>query len=326
MFEDLAHVDILLRGGAGTPNREERHRDEEVAGLVLTGGRSRRMGRDKALLELDGDAFAVRVARAMVEAGCAPVVAVGGDVDALRARGLDALVDPRQGAGPLGGILSGIEALAAMAPSVALVVVCACDLPLLGSGEVRAVLDEARRTGRAAVARTDRVEPLCGAWPIADVRRAAGELFDAGHRSVRALVERLDAVTVDVASDRLRNVNTPGDLPPGSVAAMAIPEVTVDELASRIAAGAVVVDVRELDEYVAGHVPGALLFPLSTLVERAGELPAADPLFVVCRSGARSMRACEYLAGHGRSVANVAGGTLAWLDSGREAVAGADPS
>jgi rhodanese-related sulfurtransferase len=103
------------------------------------------------------------------------------------------------------------------------------------------------------------------------------------------------------------------------------PEVSVDELAAAIAAGAVVVDVREVDEYTEAHVPGALLFPLSTFVERAGELPDAEPLYVICRSGARSRRACQFLAGQHRRAVNVAGGTLAWLSSGREVATGTEP-
>lgn len=107
---------------------------------------------------------------------------------------------------------------------------------------------------------------------------------------------------------------------------MTIPEVTVDELAEAIAGGAVVIDVREVEEYTEAHVPGALLFPLSGLADAVDSVPVASPLYVICRSGARSMRACQFLAGTNRSAVNVAGGTLAWLGSGRPVATGIDPA
>lgn len=106
---------------------------------------------------------------------------------------------------------------------------------------------------------------------------------------------------------------------------MAVHEVDVDELDRARAAGALIVDVREVDEYVAGHVPGARLVPLSTVPDRVAEFRSDGTTYVVCRSGARSMRACEFLAERGVSVANVAGGTLAWVASGRDVVVGDQP-
>ena len=75
---------------------------------------------------------------------------------------------------------------------------------------------------------------------------------------------------------------------------MAVPEISVDELAAA-AAGAFLLDVRQPDEYVEAHVPGALLVPLDEVPARAGELPADTEILVICRSGARSHRAAEYL-------------------------------
>ena len=102
-------------------------------------------------------------------------------------------------------------------------------------------------------------------------------------------------------------------------------EIDVEELAIRLASGASVLDVRETDEYVAGHVPGAVLLPLSELEARADEVPTDTPVLVICRSGARSAKACGFLAGRGVDATNVAGGTLAWIESGREVVEGAEP-
>jgi rhodanese-related sulfurtransferase len=85
-----------------------------------------------------------------------------------------------------------------------------------------------------------------------------------------------------------------------------------------------VIDVREPDEYTAGHVPGATLIPLATVPDRLSDLPAGDVL-VICRSGGRSKRAAEFLAANGVQATNVAGGTLAWMRSGRGVTKGDEP-
>ena len=98
---------------------------------------------------------------------------------------------------------------------------------------------------------------------------------------------------------------------------MTIKEISVDDLAELLEQGAPLVDVREPDEYAAGRVPGGVLVPLATVPERLDAFRADGPTYVICRSGARSMRACEFVAADGREVVNVAGGTLAWVESGR---------
>lgn len=103
---------------------------------------------------------------------------------------------------------------------------------------------------------------------------------------------------------------------------MTIQEISVDELADLLEQGAPLVDVREPDEYAAGRVPGGELVPLATVPDRLDAFRADGPTYVICRSGARSMRACEFLAAQGREVVNVAGGTLAWVESGRPVDAG----
>jgi rhodanese-related sulfurtransferase len=103
-----------------------------------------------------------------------------------------------------------------------------------------------------------------------------------------------------------------------------VPEIDIDEFARRREAGAPVIDVREPDEYREAHVAGAALIPLSTVPDRLDDVPEGD-LLVICRSGARSMRAAEFLATKGVSATNVAGGTLAWIESGRPVVEGDEP-
>lgn len=104
---------------------------------------------------------------------------------------------------------------------------------------------------------------------------------------------------------------------------MEIQQIGVDALAERLATGAVVVDVRTAQEYEEAHVPGVLHLPLSELPERVGRIPAADEVLVICRSGQRSAAACEFLSNCGRNAVNVAGGTNAWIESGRPVESGA---
>ncbi len=104
-----------------------------------------------------------------------------------------------------------------------------------------------------------------------------------------------------------------------------LPEITVQELQQRLAAGAALVDVREVDEYEQGHVPGARLIPLGELPGRVAEVPAGEQVLMICRSGARSANAGEFLIGEGRDVVNVAGGTLAWIEAGFEVNTGNQP-
>ena len=101
----------------------------------------------------------------------------------------------------------------------------------------------------------------------------------------------------------------------------AVPEVSVAELP----ADATLLDVREPDEWAAGHAPGARHLPMSELTGRLDELPDDDPLYVVCRSGGRSARVVAYLANQGYPAVNVEGGMLSWAGQGREVVAERGP-
>ena len=85
--------------------------------------------------------------------------------------------------------------------------------------------------------------------------------------------------------------------------------------------GAVLLDVREDDEWTAGHAPEARHVPMSQLTGRLDEVPAADPLYVICRSGSRSARVVAFLSQQGVSAVNVAGGMQSWAAAGRPLVA-----
>lgn len=95
-----------------------------------------------------------------------------------------------------------------------------------------------------------------------------------------------------------------------------VPEVDVHDAARRQGGGELLLDVREPDEYAEVHAVGARLLPLSELTERVAEVPLDAPILVICRSGARSAKAAEYLNQRGAQATNVAGGTLAWVAAG----------
>jgi rhodanese-related sulfurtransferase len=106
---------------------------------------------------------------------------------------------------------------------------------------------------------------------------------------------------------------------------MAVREIDVEQFARVHDSGAKVVDVRERDEYVTGHVAGAISVPLATVPEHLDEFRGDGPTYVICQVGGRSRVAAEYLAQFGIDVVNVDGGTGGWLASGRDVVTGDTP-
>ena len=72
------------------------------------------------------------------------------------------------------------------------------------------------------------------------------------------------------------------------------------------------IDVREVDEFTAGHISGAQNLPLSTLPENYRELDKQIPYHIICQKGGRSGRACEFLEAKGYQVTNVEGGVEAF--------------
>ena len=177
------------------------------AGAVLTGGRSSRMGRDKATLPVDGVPMAARVAGALRRAGAEPVLAVGGDQAALEALGLTWVADGHPGEGPLGGILSAFAA----ASGHDLVAILATDLPDLDASVVQALV-MGLGGHDVAVAGGEQAEPLCGVWRVTTCERVLTSAFEQGVRAVRRAMAALDRVVVPVPAQHLRNVNHPDDL------------------------------------------------------------------------------------------------------------------
>lgn len=99
-----------------------------------------------------------------------------------------------------------------------------------------------------------------------------------------------------------------------------MPTVQVGDLKD----GDFLLDVREDDEWKAGHADGALHIPISEFVARYGELTEAVPqdgrIHVICRSGGRSAQVTMYLAQQGIDAVNVDGGMQLWEAAGRPVV------
>ena len=180
-------------------------------GAVLCGGRSRRMGRDKALVEIDGVPMASRVASALTAAGATTVVAVGGDHERLGAVGLDHEADEHPGEGPLGALVTALHRVG----TEAVVAVLGCDL-VAPSPPVIAGLAARLDAGDA-----DAVVPLVDGRPqwmhAVWRRRVSGVLtavFASGERSLFGAVHGLDIDFHGVdAVAPFRDADTPDDLP-----------------------------------------------------------------------------------------------------------------
>jgi rhodanese-related sulfurtransferase len=99
-----------------------------------------------------------------------------------------------------------------------------------------------------------------------------------------------------------------------------VPSVGVTD----IPADGTLLDVRELDEWQAGHAPEALHIPMSELAGRLDDLPADKDVYVICRSGGRSARVTAYLNGNGWEATNVDGGMQSWQAAGKPLVGEGD--
>lgn len=170
------------------------------AGVVLTGGASRRMGTDKAFVVVDGRPMAIAVADALWEAGCQPVECQGGDLAGLASLGLHGFADEYPDGGPADAIR------VASARHDAPILVVACDLPDVDAAAVTAVLDAGSEHDRLAVAVADGRPHLLAYVPAGTI---VGPVVGRPLHEVFA-----DAIEVPIDVAAIRNVNAPDDLPP----------------------------------------------------------------------------------------------------------------
>lgn len=90
--------------------------------------------------------------------------------------------------------------------------------------------------------------------------------------------------------------------------------------AAVVPADAIVLDVRENDEWTAGHAHGAVHIPMGEVVTRIAEVPGDTTVHVVCRVGGRSAQVTQYLIAQGMDAVNINGGMLEWEAAGRPVV------
>ncbi|MGK2319851.1 molybdenum cofactor guanylyltransferase [Gordonia rhizosphera] len=191
--------------------------EQQLAGIVLAGGRSRRMGRDKAGIDWEGEPMLARVVRVVGER-CRPVLVVASE-DSAAYRALHGtggpeaqwVTDEEPGTGPLGGLAVGLAQAAAAGARWAFV--CATDMPLISAelidelrrgvtSSVQAVIahDMGRDHPMAALYRTDASEVIAG-------------LAAQGERRMLGALDALTTHRVAVSNpDWLTNVNAPEDL------------------------------------------------------------------------------------------------------------------
>lgn len=192
--------------------------------MLLTGGRSRRMGFDKGSILVNGTPIAVRTAQALQRV-VGPVIEVGPGLS-----GLASVREEPPGSGPLVAIRDGAHALWGAGHSGPALVL-ACDLPLLTDAALRMLADWPGHCSVVPVV-NGRPQPLCARWSVEDLT-VAGKLVAAGQRSMKALLARPELVLVDeigwppeVEASAFADVDTPGDLhrlglrlPPGGCGA-----------------------------------------------------------------------------------------------------------
>lgn len=214
---------------------------DDTCALVLAGGRGRRFDTevDKLLTTVDGRSLLERVIGACLDAGAAPtIVTVDPVLDAGARRDVvHALDAPRTGrvmivdddpriAGPVGGIVGGIDAVG----TARYCLLVAADLPLLQPRLLQQLAGTARATSAAVVVASDAtgtLQPTCSCWDVAALRRATDDATGDGTPqrattrgpSLRSLIERARRLPggvkqLAIANDRvdLLDVDVPADL------------------------------------------------------------------------------------------------------------------
>jgi len=182
----------------------------DLTGIVLAGGASRRMGRDKAFLELDGKPLIAHVIERLARV-CAEVLVVAGDVQPYAGLGARLVEDRFRNVGVLGGLHAGLEAAA---HELALAV--GCDMPFLSPELLRAFASWAEGFDVVVLRQGEQVEPLHGVYrrtclPAIEAAIRAGErriISFFPHVRVRYVTPE-DVAPFDPGLRSFRNVNTP---------------------------------------------------------------------------------------------------------------------
>lgn len=185
---------------------------DDLTGLVLAGGASQRMGRDKALLKLDDQPLIAIVVERMAQV-CGEVLIVSGDLEPYAGFGAPVVEDRFRDVGVLGGLHAGLQAA-----SYELALAVGCDMPFLNPDLLRAFAEWAEGFDVALLRRGEQVEPLHAAYRRTCLP-AMEAVIRAGKRRVVSFFPRvgvryvtLDEVApIDPHLGSFRNVNTPAE-------------------------------------------------------------------------------------------------------------------
>ena len=169
-----------------------------ATGAVLCGGKSSRMGEDKASLQLNGQPMSEWVAGAMKKAGLESVVALGGHSSI----NMPIVPDELDAQGPLHVLINAVERLGD-------IVVCPCDVPLVSGKLFNLILAAGEASKKPVVlAKSDRLQPLIGRY-----KKSSLELlkfgFDRGVRGPKFALSEGDFSVVEASSSETQNINTP---------------------------------------------------------------------------------------------------------------------
>jgi molybdopterin-guanine dinucleotide biosynthesis protein A len=191
---------------------------DDVVGLLLAGGQSRRMGGgDKCLRELRGRTLLARIVERARPQVRRLVLNANGDPARFAGHGIPVVADAVPGfAGPLAGVLTGLEWAAREAPGTAWVATFACDAPFVPRDFVARLLASITRENAdmACAASGGRDHPVCGVWPVRlgpDLRRA---LVEEDVRKVDVWTARYRLARAEFPAepvDPFFNLNTPED-------------------------------------------------------------------------------------------------------------------
>lgn len=184
---------------------------DDLTGLVLAGGRSRRFGTDKARHPVGERTMTAAVVAALTPLCSRVLVSLGAGTAPFDDLDVRYVRDQYPEAGPLAGLHAGLQAC-----TTRWLLVAACDMPFLTPEALRRLLRDGHPSLQAVVA-TDsggRLHPLCACYRR-DVRPLLEAQLRAGHRAAYRFIEQLSATRrVRLPDDALRNINTPADLAP----------------------------------------------------------------------------------------------------------------
>ncbi|EGD55604.1 molybdenum cofactor guanylyltransferase [Gordonia neofelifaecis] len=189
--------------------------DLKLAGIILAGGRSRRMGQDKAAMEWEGVPMLSRIAWA-ISSRCEPVLVAAPPtsqayVDLGAGSDLQWVTTEKAGSGPLGGLVAALREATDAGAEAAFV--CATDMPLVDTGLIDELVDGLTDSADAVIANdAGRDHPMAGIYRTRAVDRLA-ELVEAGELRMGAALDAIVTRRVGVSDPGwLANVDAPEDL------------------------------------------------------------------------------------------------------------------